>query len=70
MENIINLFLIVLAGYFAIGLLFGIYFVFIGATKIDPLLKESKKIVRVLLLPGTVATWPFFIKKLFKTKST
>ena len=68
MESIINTFLLVLGLYFGLGLLFGLYFLFVGATKIDPLLKESKKIVRLLLLPGTMATWPFLLGKLFKTK--
>ena len=64
----INIFLGVLAIYFLIGFLFGLYFVFIGATKIDPLMKETKKKVRVLLLAGVIVTWPFLIKKLFNTK--
>lgn len=66
MEIIINIFLSVLGVYFAIGLLFGLYFLK-GATKIDPLLKDSKKKVRILLFPGVIATWPFLISKAFKT---
>ena len=69
MELLINVFLIALGLYIVFGLLFGLYFVFVGATKIDPLLKDSKKLVRLLLLPGTIATWPFLLKKLFKTKT-
>lgn len=68
MEVIINFFLSILGLYFAIGLLFGIYFLFIGATKIDPLLADSKKKVRLLLFPGVIATWPFLISKAFKSK--
>ena len=69
MELIINIFLGFLALYAAFGLLFGLYFVFIGATKIDPLLANSKKGVRVLLFPGVIATWPLFIRKAFTSKS-
>ena len=29
----------------------------------DPLLKNSKWTVRLLLFPGVVATWPFFLRK-------
>ncbi|MEH6535328.1 MAG: hypothetical protein V7719_02970 [Psychroserpens sp.] len=69
METVINVFLAVLGIYFAIGLLFGFYFLFIGATKIDPLMQDTKKKVRLLLLPGVIATWPFLIGRLFKSKT-
>jgi len=69
MEIIINIFLAVLGVYFAIGLLFGLYFIIKGATKIDPLMQDTKKRVRLLLFPGMVATWPFLIGRLFKSKT-
>ena len=68
MKAIIIIFLSILGTYFTIGLLFGIYFLFKGATKIDPLLADSKKKVRLLLFPGAIATWPFLISKAFKSK--
>ena len=68
MELAIGIFLSILGIYTAIGVLFGLYFLFFGASKIDPLLSSSKKGIRLLLMPGVMATWPFFIKKLFKTK--
>ncbi len=68
MQIIISIFLAVLAIYFGIGLVFGLYFVFVGAVKIDPLLKESKRRVRILVFPGIIATWPFLVGKLFKSK--
>nr|WP_321235772.1 hypothetical protein [uncultured Psychroserpens sp.] len=70
METIITVFLTILGIYFTIGLLFGLYFLFIGATKIDPLMKDTKKNVRVLLFPGIIVTWPFLIGRLFKSKTT
>ena len=66
METVIAIFLGILGGYFAIGLLFALYVMVIGARKIDPLLADSKKGIRVLLFPGVVATWPFFFAKLFR----
>ena len=69
MKIVINIILAVLGMYFLIGILFGLYFLFKGATKIDPLMKDTKKKVRILLFPGVVATWPFLIKWLFKSKS-
>lgn len=69
METVITAFLTVLALYFGAGLLFGLYFMFLGATKIDSIMTDSKKKVRLLLFPGVVATWPFFLGKLFKSKT-
>ena len=70
MEVIINIFLGILTTYFGLGLIFGLYFLFWGAKKIDPLMHNTKKKVRVLLLPGVIATWPFLIGRLFKSKTT
>ena len=69
METTIIIFLSILAIYFFIGFLFGIYFILKGAIKIDPLMAETKKKVRFLLLPGVITTWPFLIGKLFKPKT-
>ena len=69
MVHIINIFLGILGIYFTIGLLLGLYFIIKGATKIDPLMQNTKKKVRVLLLPGVVVTWPFLISKLVKSKT-
>ena len=69
MEIIINIFLTSLGVYFLIGLLFGLYFLFKGATRIDPLMQNTKKKVRVLLVPGVIVTWPFLIGRLFKSKT-
>ena len=70
MLTIINVFLFLLALYFAFGLLFGLYFLFKGAAKIDPVISASKKRVKFLLLPGIVATWPLFILQLIKSKTS
>jgi hypothetical protein len=32
-------------------------------------MENTKKKVRILLFPGVVATWPFLINKLFKSKT-
>ena len=69
MLTLINIFLTILGIYFAIGFLFGLYFIIKGAPKIDPLMLNTKKKVRFLLFPGIVATWPFIIGKLFKSKT-
>ncbi len=66
---IISIFLVILGIYFGIGILFAFYFFIKGAAKIDPLIKESSWKVRLLLLPGTLITWPFLSYKLLTSKS-
>ena len=61
--------LVILGVYFLIGFLFGIFFL-IKAPKIDSSMADTKKKVRFLLFPGVMATWPFLIGKLFKSKMT
>jgi len=68
MEIVVSIFLWILGLYFLIGFLFGIFFLF-KAPKIDALMADTKKKVRFLLFPGVVATWPFLIEKLFKSKT-
>lgn len=66
MELVINVFLLILGLYLAIGLVFGLYFFAAGAQKIDPAIKESKWTVRLLLLPGAIAMWAVLFPKLLK----
>nr|WP_299343220.1 hypothetical protein [Allomuricauda sp.] len=68
MEIFVYAFLIILEIYFAAGLIFAVFFLF-SAKRIDPIMGESKKIVRLLLFPGVVATWPFLLGKLFNSKT-
>jgi len=65
---IINIFMGILTVYFGLGLLFSIYFVIKGAPKIDPLMADSKFKVRLLLAPGAIATWPFLVRNLTRSK--
>ncbi|TXN36866.1 hypothetical protein FVB32_00850 [Flagellimonas hymeniacidonis] len=69
METVITAFLTILALYFGVGLLFGLYFMLLGASKIDSIMRDSKKKVRLLLFPGVVATWPFLLRRLFKSQT-
>lgn len=68
MEGVITVFLGILGGYYACGILFALYVVLIGVKKIDPQLADSKKSVRALVFPGLVATWPFLFFKMIKYK--
>ena len=65
---IINIFFVILSIYFGFGLLFGIYFIVKGASRIDPLIADSKFKVRLLLAPGAIATWPVLLFKIIRSK--
>ena len=45
-------------GDVAAGLLFAVPFLAIGATRVDPHLAGSPRVVRLLILPGVVILWP------------
>ena len=51
------------AGYAAVGLLFGLAFVTIGVTRLDPAARGTSVAFRVVILPGSVALWPFLLRK-------
>ena len=68
METVIDIFLTVLGIYILAGILFGLYFIFGGAVKLDPLMGDSKKRVRLLLMPGCIAVWPLLLRRMIKAK--
>ncbi len=45
--------------YFGIGLLFALAFVTLGLGRVDPNAAGAKLSVRILLIPGAMALWPF-----------
>ncbi len=63
----INTLLLIIAIYFGIGILFSIYFFFAGAKQMDTGIKESRWFVKLILIPGAIATWPLLLTKLLKT---
>ncbi|MET1257740.1 hypothetical protein ABV409_00270 [Flagellimonas sp. DF-77] len=68
MELVIQIFLGTLAAYTILGILVSLFLVFRSVSKLDPVLANSKKSVRILLFPGMVATWPFLLKKMLKSE--
>jgi hypothetical protein len=58
-----ELVLLVAAGYLAAGLLFGVAFVAIGVTRIDPAAHGTSAAFRLLILPGSVILWPVLAAK-------
>ena len=61
---------IVIAAYFAIGLVFSIYFFLSGAKRLDKGIKASPWTTRLILIPGAIAMWIFLIPKLFKNSNS
>ena len=62
---IIQIFLIFLTVYFTVGVIFALFYITMGAPKIDNAIKTSKWTVKLLLFPGTVMSWPFLMYNYF-----
>jgi hypothetical protein len=58
-----ELILLVVASYLLAGLLFGLAFVAVGVTRIDPAARGTSAAFRLLILPGSVALWPILAAK-------
>jgi hypothetical protein len=46
------------AGYLIAGLAFGLAFVTVGVSRLDPAARGASPVFRLLILPGSVALWP------------
>ena len=53
----------VLQGYLAAGLLFALAFIGFGARRVDPAAADSGWGFRLIILPGTVALWPWLLRR-------
>lgn len=51
--------------YWLVGLVFGIWFVFRGAYRLDANLQGTGWGLRLMLLPGAAALWPVLLRRLF-----
>ena len=60
-----TVFLIALGVYLAMGLVFALAFVVVGAGKIDPHAAHGSWGFRLLILPGVAALWPFLARRWF-----
>lgn len=45
--------------YLLCGLAFGLLFVGVGAGRLDPAARGTSPVFRLLILPGSIALWPF-----------
>lgn len=66
LETIATIFLLLLALYVLIGIVFYFPFIKKGVHKIDEGVKDAPKFMKVLIFPGTVALWPILLKKVKK----
>jgi len=57
--------LVVLAalGYLALGVIFAVPFVLVGAGRLDPVAARAPARVRLLFLPGAAALWPILLNR-------
>ncbi len=58
-----ELILLVVVSYLAVGLVFGLAFVAVGVTRLDPAARGTSASFRLLILPGSVALWPLLAAK-------
>ena len=63
--KMINVFSYLIYGYLFIGLFYGIWFITKGIGKVDKAANSSGWGLRLLWLPGSIAMWPFLLKKSF-----
>jgi len=64
--QIVEIFVYVFYAYLAIGFLFGLWFIFKGVQKIDAGVQNVKWVLRLMILPGTMALWPVLLQKYLK----
>jgi len=55
--------------YLIVGLVFAIYFVARGASRLDPVAAQGTWGFRLLILPGAAAMWPILLLRLFRGRT-
>lgn len=56
------------ASYLGVGLVFGLWFVTLGAARFDPDARGMAPQARAILLPGAAALWPLLAWKQLRGK--
>ena len=67
MEMIISGILTALGIYLLIGILFTVFFIFKGLAIVDPGTEGGSRFFKLLLVPGLVAFWVYFLRKWIKS---
>ena len=68
MESFVSILLLVVAIYMLIGLCFSMLFLWKGIGKVDANAKGIGISLKLLLLPGVIVFWIFFLIKWLKVK--
>jgi len=55
--------------YLLLGLISGVLFVGFGIGRVDPAARGTSIGFRLLVLPGSIALWPFVVAKWFRSLS-
>ncbi len=66
---IANAILVAVATYIALGVVFGLYFIFKGISRLDHAAAGAAISFRVLMLPGAVGLWPWLLIRLIRTRA-
>ena len=66
---IANVILLAVATYIAIGVAFGLYFIFRGINRFDHAAAGAAISFRLLVLPGAVGLWPWLLIRLIRTRA-
>lgn len=70
METTISTVLTIVEIYLALGVLFSIAFLWKGIAKVDDGAKETGVVFKMLLFPGLIGFWVYFLRKWLKTNTT
>lgn len=55
-------------GYMILGILFSIWFVFVGAKKLDDGVSETPWHFKLIIIPGAVFLWVILLAKIIKRR--
>lgn len=69
-EQIATLILLTFAAYASLGLLIAIAFVALGVNRVDPAARAAPIAFRLLIIPGSIALWPWVLSVWLKARRT
>ena len=67
MEILITNLWIAIQIYLGLGLIFSVYFLFLGVTKLDEDAKDTSWTFKLIIMPGVVLLWAILAFKLLKS---
>ncbi|GAB4413615.1 MAG: hypothetical protein OHK0039_20700 [Bacteroidia bacterium] len=67
---LIPIFVYTIYAYLLLGLLFGLWFVWRGARRLDPGVADARPALRLILLPASALLWPVLLGKMLRAART